>query len=170
MKIWLITDTHFNHDAMVKLSGRPENHTQLIIDNWRKAVKPEDLTIHLGDVIFSRASELTSILESIAGRKVLVMGNHDRKPRWYMTHGFDFACYRFELGHSLFVHEPQFELPPNCERVIHGHLHNSNHHEYDEPIPSYNKLLAIEDTDYHPILLETFIEKTNPELLKGEQE
>lgn len=161
MKIWLITDTHFNHENIKEYSGRPDDFTERTIKNWSSMVSDNDLTIHLGDVIFSKAGTLTEILTTIPGRKVLVMGNHDRKPRWYMTHGFAFACYRFELGHSLFVHEPQFELPAGCDRVIHGHLHNDAHRsdEYPEPIPPYNRLLSLELEDYKPVLLEEFINR-----------
>lgn len=161
MKIWLITDTHFNHERIKELSGRPDDFTERTLNNWSKMVGEDDLTIHLGDVIFSRPSELTDMMSRIPGRKVLVMGNHDRKPRWYMNHGFDFACYRFELGHTLFVHEPQFELPTSCERVIHGHLHNNAHRveDYDQPIPNYNYLLSLEEEEYRPVLLETFLLK-----------
>lgn len=159
MKIWLITDTHFNHERIKELSGRPDDFTERTLKNWSKMVGENDLTIHLGDVIFSRASELTEMMARIPGRKVLVMGNHDRKPNWYMNHGFDFACYRFELKHTLFVHEPQFSLPENCVRVIHGHLHNDTHRadEYPESIPEYNHLLSLEKEEYKPVLLEDFI-------------
>ena len=33
MALWLITDTHFGHNNMVHLCGRPQNFTRLIMDN-----------------------------------------------------------------------------------------------------------------------------------------
>ena len=42
MALWLITDTHFGHNNMVHLCGRPQNFTRLIMDNWRKMVANTD--------------------------------------------------------------------------------------------------------------------------------
>jgi calcineurin-like phosphoesterase family protein len=157
VKTWLISDTHFNHEAMVALAGRPQNHTDLTIRNWIKLVAPEDLVIHLGDVIFSRASELTEIMGKLPGRKIVTVGNHDRSAAWLMGHGVDFACEGFKLNGVYYTHEPQFVLPEGCDFVVHGHLHESTHHDYPEPIPSYNRLFALEREKYRPVLLKEFL-------------
>ena len=47
--LWIITDTHFDHHAMIKRCGRPENFDAIICRNWRERVKPQDTVIHLGD-------------------------------------------------------------------------------------------------------------------------
>lgn len=156
-RIWLITDTHFNHDAMVHLCGRPADHTRLILDNWRKAVTDNDMTFHLGDVIFNRPSEMEAMIRSVPGKKVLILGNHDQQsPYWYMRRGFEFACEAFVYRGVLFTHAPAQSLPEGVCLNIHGHLHNSQHHD-DIPLHPWNKLLALELTDYKPVLLDSFI-------------
>lgn len=161
-QIWLITDTHFNHDKMVELCGRPANHTQLILENWRNAVSEQDTTFHLGDVILGRQSEMEAMIRSVPGKKILILGNHDQeKPSWYMKRGFDFACEAFVHKGILFTHYPAQVLPvgATAEKItlnIHGHLHNSTHHG-DIPLHPWNKKLAIEETNYKPVLLEDFI-------------
>ena len=47
MALWLITDTHFGHNNMVHLCGRPQNFTRLIMDNWRKMVANTDTIIQV---------------------------------------------------------------------------------------------------------------------------
>ena len=43
------------------------------------------------------------IFNKLPGRKVLVMGNHDKKSaRWYSEHGFDFVCNMFVLKYGGF--------------------------------------------------------------------
>lgn len=157
MKVWLVGDTHFNHDAMVRLAGRPQDHTELTIRNWIKLVGSDDLVIHLGDVIFSRASELAETMSKLPGRKIVTVGNHDRSAAWLMSHGVDFACQGFQLNGVYYTHEPQFVLPVGCRLVVHGHLHESTHHDYPEPIPDYNRLFALEAEQYRPQLLSEFL-------------
>lgn len=154
MKIYLTTDTHLHHDQMVELCGRPENHTKLILDNWRKTVTEDDLTIHLGDVTWN-TTKLKEDLATIPGRKILIMGNHDEKPaEWYMKNGFDFACTDMSMeyrGHQLyFQHDPPKiatiavdSFPPTA-RFFCGHLHNNDHRAHGYELSKLHRLLAIE--------------------------
>ena len=50
MKHLIISDTHFLHKNIVQYCNRPTDFNKLIIKNWHKVVKPEDIVIHLGDV------------------------------------------------------------------------------------------------------------------------
>lgn len=157
-QIFIIGDTHFNHEAMEKLCGRPKNHTELTIENWRRAVRPCDTTFHLGDVIFNRAGELKILLDSISGRKILVRGNHDtRSLHWYLSHGFDFACDSFTYGDLYFTHIPALSLPVGCSVNIHGHLHNTGHREHKAEI--WHRLFCLENVGYRPVELTEFLKR-----------
>jgi calcineurin-like phosphoesterase family protein len=162
MKIWIIADTHFYHDRIVDFCDRPKNHTELIIANWAKTVQWDDLTIHLGDVIFKEQSKIKGILAAIPGKKILVKGNHDHETlKWYMEHGFDFACHSFVMSDMVFTHAPLQKLPENIKWNIHGHLHNGTFEKHGIMLQSWHKLFAIENTNYKPVLLDDFInEKT----------
>ena len=60
-KIYIISDTHFNHDKIIELEKRDKNYKNIIMKKWNKNVNDDDIIIHLGDVIFSNASELSEI-------------------------------------------------------------------------------------------------------------
>jgi len=157
---WLITDTHFFHDEMVKFCGRPHNFTELILTNLKHLVAEQDLLIHLGDVIFYQYPKLNGLMNSIKGRKVLTLGNHDRKsPRWYMNNGgFDFAAELFQIDDTIFSHRPISPLPSGVRLNIHGYWHNTYHHKIPEfyNVEQY-RLLSIEKTNYKPVNLLKFI-------------
>ena len=161
MATWIITDTHLNHGAMVKYFGRPEDYQERIRNHWLAKVAPGDRMIHLGDVIFSRAADLTEFLDSLPATKELVRGNHDRqRDHWYLDHGFSSVQEFLVIGQIYLTHKPASFLPPGCKLNIHGHLHTDIHRleEFAGVHPqSWHRLLAIECTDYSPVLLDEFI-------------
>lgn len=165
---WLITDTHFYHHKMITdWAIRPSGYNERIIKNCRRLLAPQDLLIHLGDVIFYKYTILNEILDQIPGRKVLTMGNHDRKSRgWYMNNGFDFVADTFTIDDIVFSHRPLQHLPSGSRINIHGHFHNTDHRSKE---PEYNawynttihRLLALEYTDYAPVRLDEFVAETD---------
>lgn len=159
--VWLITDTHFYHDAIIEACGRPPDHVELIMKNLRYYLAKQDLLIHLGDVIFYQYPKLKAMLESVPGRKILTMGNHDRKSRnWYMNNGFDLAVDMFTLDNVIFSHKPLEHFPTDITINIHGHWHNQAYEKREEKSwhdPTRHRLLAIEDTEYKPVKLIDFL-------------
>lgn len=125
MKRWIISDTHFYHDNIVQYTGRPINHTEIMIDRWVQRVKREDVTYHLGDVHFGTEQQLKDIMAVIPGRKYLIRGNHDK---WtdtkYMICGFDGVFDEITIDNTLMTHEPTFICGGVHKVNLHGHLHN----------------------------------------------
>ena len=169
MKIWLTTDTHFGHEKMIKLCGRPRDFDGLILKGL-KEVPRDAILIHLGDFCIG-SDELWHQAFMAATkqckRRILVRGNHDHKSTsWYLDHGWDWVCDRILLEcfgvNILFSHAPVVELQPlGIDLNIHGHLHNTGHHPDANRIAMKSKLLAIENTDYKPVNLEKFISNSN---------
>ncbi len=86
-KVFLISDTHFNHANIMlpsyscrPFTSIPEMNAAMIA-NWQAAVGPEDVVIHLGDFFMGKSSEAEPILRQLTGRKVLIYGNHDKMIR-----------------------------------------------------------------------------------------
>ena len=160
MKTWVISDTHFGHEKLVsKYQVRPADFPERILSSWKRLVGPEDLVIHLGDLIVGKEADWISLLKELPGRKVLVTGNHDKRNcSWYMDNGFDFCCtsfvlYKFGLK-ILFSHIPV--LDGDFDLNVHGHLHNGRHREITTGRKHF--LVSLEDLGYHPLRLKFIVE------------
>lgn len=188
IKIWLTTDTHFGHAAMVPYCGRPIDFGEKILKNL-EVVGPDDVLIHLGDFcIGNDALWHAEFMKRVAGKKWLVKGNHDHKSNaWYLAHGWDMVCAKFQdklFGKNiLFSHVPTRETNIDSNLFIteifdiniHGHFHNTLHRLLEgkfivtgekernkedlAALTPKHKLLSIENTNYQPVLLDKFIKE-----------
>lgn len=181
-KVWLITDTHFGHKKMIDYCNRPEGFEDVIFDNLSSAINEDDILIHLGDVNIGQDYYWHTLFhDDICGKHILVKGNHDNKSNhWYLNHGWDFVCDHFSdiyFGKKiLFSHAPM--KADNYDLNIHGHFHNAlprlqkgewkadgekerNEQDLLNLLSGKHKLLAIEYTNYEPVLLENFIKEEN---------
>lgn len=122
-----------------------------------------DTLYHLGDVIFNNYPLLNDILAEIPGKKILLMGNHDRKKRgWYMRNGFDYAADMIVEDDILLSHKPVEYFPDGVRLNVHGRFHDTDHRRHE---PQYNdwynelqyRLFAIEYTDYKPVKFNEFV-------------
>ncbi len=157
---WLITDTHFYHEFMVTACGRPVDFSDQILRNLRHLLAPQDILYHLGDVIFYQYPKLGEMMDSVPGRKILLMGNHDKKPRsWYMTRGgFHHAADMIVVDDILLSHKPVETLPSGVRMNVHGHWHNNNNHKRPEwYCETTHRLLSVEATNYKPVKFEEFV-------------
>lgn len=160
--IWLITDTHLYHDNIVGYCNRPEDHTELILNNWKQMVSKTDEIIHLGDIIFNKKNggnpELPYLLNWLPGIKHLVLGNHDKKgAAYYALAGFTSVSETLVRDRVHFSHHPSENLRPGCIVNIHGHQHNmyaKSSHAYPKSV-----LLSIEYEGYKPVPLEEFLKR-----------
>jgi len=163
MNYWLISDTHFNHMKLEEWGGRSGDWQESL---WKGLLElpPEDLLIHLGDICIGDDEEVHRNLDAIACKKVLVIGNHDKKSKqWYQEHGWDFVVDSLELiymgEYILFTHRPVahfWHLTRNIHGHTHGNLHRSEEYAsyYD---PEFNKDISPELIGYAPIRLDSFI-------------
>lgn len=172
MKVYLISDTHFNHANIATYCDRPENFTEIIIKRWREVVKNDDMVIHLGDVFIGKTEGWDAIYPELTGHKTLIRGNHDdkRSPTWWLTHGFESVNDAMVFRRCWLTHKPAESLPPGCTLNIHGHLHNTwdgfNADALVGPDAEFLKthlkhgwqrLFAVEYTDYRPVEFDKFV-------------
>lgn len=164
MRIWLITDTHFGHDKLIEY-GRPEGFTERIFENLN-VVKPDDLLIHLGDFCIGNDEKWhTHYMQMLDCKHWLIRGNHDSKSNsWYMSHGWDVVAEYLSIEmfakKILFSHRPM-AWDGYYDVNIHGHFHDTDHRriegEFLKIKNAYQKLLALEFTNYQPVLLGAFL-------------
>src|ERR1043166_4710908 len=148
MKEWLITDTHFDHDNIGVYCDRPKGWMDRIIRNWKQIVKPDDVVLHLGDVLVGNRHSMRDLMNGLPGHKLLIRGNHDDKSSmWYIRNGFAFACDGMAYKGVTWTHRPSYTLMPDTDINIHGHVHNT----VWNPRADFSRLLAIEHVGYKPI-------------------
>lgn len=91
----------------------------------KKALSEDDLLIYLGDIVdgeFQNKDELKSLLNTIPGHKILVLGNNDLfTTNFYKSCGFDYVTKSFIWNNIIFTHIP---IENDNQLNIHGHIHN----------------------------------------------
>lgn len=83
MNTYLTSDTHFNHNNILKYCNRPfsniQEHDEALILNWNSKISKKDLVYHLGDFAFSDPRGISQIISRLNFKElVFVSGNHDR--------------------------------------------------------------------------------------------
>jgi len=124
--VYLSTDWHlWTRLEKGKRACKRRNGFEEIIKNANEAMTKDDLLIYMGDLVdgeFDDKDELKSILKTIPGNKILVIGNNDIfDVSFYKSCGFEYVVRSFVWHDILFTHIP---VVNDNQLNIHGHLHN----------------------------------------------
>ena len=178
--IW--SDQHWGHKRILEYSKRPfkdlEDMTEQLIANYNSVVGPNDTCLWLGDCFFCGTEKAKEIMGRLQGKKILVVGNHDRNKSQMLKLGFDFVVDEMVLGlrgsRARFSHFPYWpkwyevlylkykklystlrykdRRPPRVkgEILVHGHTHS------DKLVNYKNKTICVcvEATEYKPLPIE----------------
>jgi calcineurin-like phosphoesterase family protein len=170
--IWFTSDTHFNHENIVKHSNRPFTDlgemTEVLVKNWNEVVEKGDTVYHLGDFALSYGKQsvdlIDKLLSRLNGHKHLIAGNHDRKPvldnpRWASVR--DYHEIKVDLGG---IHKQRIVMSHYAFRVwnqmhrgawmLHGHSHGNLHHAEGKIMD-----VGVDCHFYRPISLDTVIKR-----------
>lgn len=143
--IWLISDTHLNHDKefVWKVRGFDSvwDMNNAIIERWNEVVKWDDIVYHLGDFIMGDLDTGIKLIKQLNGKIRLATGNHDTLTRLeefgklYNIEDIQFG-YRLKEGKKSFLLTHYPTLTGNFDNSktysIHGHTHaKSPFCEYD---------------------------------------
>ena len=151
-RLFAIGDTHFAHRKILAYTSRPfetvEAMDEALVAAWNEQVQDEDLVVHVGDFGFGPRSHLMAIAGRLRGRKVLVVGNHDRQTvSWWKRAGFVAYKTPVRYGPYLFSHAPLPTVPDGLLNV-HGHLHDAQ--ALDD---GRHLCVSVEKTNFRPLLL-----------------
>ena len=138
-KIFLTSDTHFNHNKDFVYAARGfktiEEMNKAIIENWNAVVTDEDTVYLLGDVIMGEDLQAgLRLISKLKGKKYLAYGNHDTDARLkaFKTNRFfeDIQMgYRLKYGKKNFIltHYPTVTANGEDTRTInlYGHTHQT---------------------------------------------
>jgi calcineurin-like phosphoesterase family protein len=161
--IWLISDTHFNHELILtfKQGGLPvrefdsvDQMNERMLDNWNETVKPNDTVIHCGDVLFgeNKVDWLEANFAKLPGKKRLVLGNHDNVK--FLAPFFKDIQLWINLPGIIATHTPLHASTLAETRRwgddgpginVHGHIHSN-----PSPEGPY-KCVCVEQINFTPI-------------------
>ena len=116
MSLYVLGDTHLSLGVPGKpmdIFGGWENYMQLIEQNWRRVVAPEDTIVLAGDISWGMTLEEAkadfAFLQNLPGTKIILKGNHDywwnsmkKMNDFFAANGFDSLhilhnnCYAYE--------------------------------------------------------------------------
>ena len=119
---------HLGHKWMSQHRGFQDEfyHTEKIVDTWNSIVNKKDLTYILGDITMEN-SKFYYELDRLAGRKIVVLGNHDR---WQdvpeLMKYVDSVAGMVDYKGCCLTHAPIHpnELP-RYKANIHAHIHDN---------------------------------------------
>ena len=163
-EIWVISDTHFNHQNIIHFCKRPyetaKEMNEKLVENWNSVVKPGDKVYHLGDVYmgggFAREDTM-ALLKSLNGKKRLVLGNHDNGKDQILQSCFEkIDMWRMfpEFGLHL-THVPVHESTLGEGRFMEKKFLNVHGHIHDNESPSqHHQCVCVEHINYTPINIE----------------
>jgi calcineurin-like phosphoesterase family protein len=155
MATWFTSDLHLGHANIINYCERPftsvQQMNEALIDRWNAVVSPTDTVWVLGDMALGVIDDSLPLVQRLAGRTLLLAGNHDRcwaghgpkGQRWeqrYLDAGFDeihhgvisltvgghhvIACHFPYRGDSSETDRYVDERPVDRgEWLLHGHVH-----------------------------------------------
>ncbi len=155
--IFVIGDTHFSHENIIKYCDRPyssiEEMNENLVQNWNEVVGEEDTVIMVGDFALGKREEVIKYGQQLNGRKILVRGNHDRATDTLFTEAGFITVHKkplaldFDGTKIIFSHAP---LNPTEHINVHGHIHSSC---IQEPGDELHYCVCVEAIGYKPIRL-----------------
>jgi calcineurin-like phosphoesterase family protein len=161
MTVFFTSDTHFGHAGVLGLFRRPFKGVAAMDEGlarlWNETVGPEDEVWHLGDfAIGHSAARMGEILEGLAGRKRLVLGNND-SPDTAKLRGWLGVVERAELAldgvRLVLTHHPL----ARWEGVnLHGHSHGRRKHPRPGQID-----VGVDVWSYRPVAWDKLVSDTN---------
>ena len=138
-KFYFTSDTHFNHENIIKYCKRPfssiEEHDETLIKNWNDVVPEDGIVFHLGDVGFGDPGRINEILKQLNGKIYLVIGNHDWRRivndhKWRFEDMTQQINMRIGKRHIILNHYPMLAFSgawrgEDATYQLFGHVHTS---------------------------------------------
>ena len=180
MDIWLISDTHFDHEQMMYFRDwagnltRPgfktvEEMNEYMIENWNSVVGKKDQVWHLGDVVFgnNQVKWMETNWKRLNGQKHLVLGNHDNIEmlcgyQWFKSVNIwkhfkdqNILCTHVPLHQGSLKRPINADGKTSAENLIWQDAVNVHGHIHSNPSPEGPYVnVSVEQINYTPINIE----------------
>lgn len=120
---------HLGHESVAKWRGFNDSyyHDEHLIDMWNRTVSKRDLTYILGDITME-TDKWYFQLDRLNGRKIVVLGNHDRyqdipELLKYVDGVAGMVDYKGCVLTHCPIHPSEISF---CRLNIHAHIHHNN--------------------------------------------
>lgn len=153
---FFISDTHFDHDNIIRFAERPfrnvKQMNEYMIEAWNAKVNKGDVVYHLGDIGFFRSPQaMQETVKKLNGRKILIKGNHDRYTNsQYAAAGIEEIHHELTLTREgadwTLIHKPSI-MEPYLGYVLCGHIHQQFVYQGN------NLNMSVEVWGYQPVTL-----------------
>lgn len=167
---YFIADTHFGHENIIKMCGRPFKNIQemneTLINNWNSKVKSNDHVYILGDMFF-RSKDPEPILRSLKGKKHLIIGNHDswikrKECQKYFESIDNYLEFSDGKNYLVLSHYPMLSYHRerrNNTYMIHGHIHADTHADFYPLLLYRDRILnaGVDLNKFTPVSLEELL-------------
>lgn len=152
-KIFVISDTHFNHKTMITEKWRDfetvREMNEHIIYQWNNTVGADDYVFILGDLcIGGKTNTINEIMPRLRGKHVFISGNHDKGLSIIKVHSMVIKYNGIDIE---LIHDPK-NASGKYKYVIHGHVHKHNREFTKNPKLRYYNC-NLEFHKYKPQLL-----------------
>lgn len=170
-KIWLLSDTHFYHANICRLSGRPWNSVEEmnsgLLENINGMVAAEDHLYFLGDFSFGSKDKFWQCWDQIRCQNIwYILGNHCR-PDFIRTTNevrkrFRVVTKRLEENFVIdgkCYHTHMCHYPPEPEKISDSIIYLWGHRHSKVLQHAKNSFdVGCDSTEYKPISLDTIID------------
>lgn len=169
------SDPHFGHYNIIDYALRPyrtsDEMDDALVANYNAVVDPNDVVCWLGDCALGSVEKAKATMGRLNGRRILVLGNHDRTAGVMAGLGFELVMREAVIrisGRTCRLHHYPYAPPRNNSRekrqqhrhpvrrkgevLIHGHTH-TNDKAHDGMIH-----VGVDAWDYRPVPYEAVAE------------
>ena len=174
---YYISDTHFGHEGIIRFCDRPfadaAEMDRALIANWNARVGPDDDVWMLGDVMHAQRVAPAHYLEKLAGRKHLIIGNHDESnvtvvdpatgaipfDGFFETIDYALMCTDDKNRKIWMSHYPLLEALPRGAWMLYGHVHNHRSIPAWDLLRNMDRALncCVEVNGYMPVTFEELV-------------
>jgi len=158
--VFFSADCHFDHANIIKYCRRPFKNITLmnkkIVQNWNKAVKPDDLVYHVGDFAYKGQVNARFWEKQLNGQIVHIRGNHDKNNG---VKTLIDKCMMFFGGKDVFVQHHPPTIVPFCDFCICGHVHDKWKYKMMDNVVVIN--VGVDVWNFTPVKMENILKFYN---------